>query len=256
MTERLVSIIMPAYNSERFIAEAIQSVINQSYQNWELIVVDDCSRDNTREIIEKLASQESRILSVYRNKNGGKPSIAKNSAFDFINGSFVAFLDSDDLWLPDKLQKQLEIIEQDYDFGLCYTGGYLIDVEGIEIGSFIPKYKFKNIFNKMLFRYEINNQSVMIKRELLSKFNENITIGEDFNLFMNIVYCHKVCNVKEKLVKYRVHPSSITKSKNKDLSEGTLFTLQELNKKYNIFKKYPFAYIFCWLKSIRFKFYI
>jgi hypothetical protein len=107
----------------------------------------------------------------------------------------------------------------------------------------------------MLKRYEINNQSVLIKKECFRKFNENLTIGEDYNLFMDIVYCYEVCSIKEKLVKYRIHSNSITKSKTKDLSEGTFFTLKELNKKYKIFLKYPVEYMYCWLKAMRFKFF-
>ena len=255
MNQLLISIIMPAYNVEKYISDSINSVILQSFRDWELLVVDDCSTDNTKNIIEKFVDRDDRIKLISRDKNGGKPSIAKNSAFKYIKGDYIAFLDSDDLWLETKLEKQLKLIKKD-NFTLCYTGGYLIDENSKEIGSFLPKYNNGFIFKNMLRRYEINNQSVMIKREVFRKFNEDITIGEDYNLFMEIVLNNKVCNIKEKLIKYRVHGSSITKSHKKDLSEGTLFTLSELNNKYSIFYKHPLSYIYCWLKAIRFKFWM
>lgn len=252
MNNPLVSIIMPAYNVEKYIQESINSVIEQSYKNWELIIIDDCSNDRTGEIIKKFTLKDSRIKSIFAKQNSGKPAIAKNCAYDMVTGDFVAFLDSDDLWLKDKLEKQIRVLNGS-DFKLCYTGGYLIDKNGNEIGSFLPKYKNGYIFKNMLYRYEINNQSVLIKRDVYRKFNENITIGEDYNLFMDIVFHHKVCNIKEKLIKYRIHNKSITKKGSIDLSDGVLFTLKDLNKKYYIKKNYPLGYIISWLRAQRFK---
>lgn len=246
---------MPAYNSEKYIAQAIESVINQTHTNWELLIIDDFSTDGTKEIIEKFSLNDDRIQPIFRKENSGKPSIAKNSAFEFVRGDYIAFLDSDDLWLPDKLEKQLQLM-QHYEYALCYTGGYYINENSVNIGHFLPKYTNGNIFRNMLLRYEINNQSVLIKRSFFAKFNEDVTIGEDYNLFMNIVLNHKVCNIKEKLIKYRVHTLSITKNKTKDLSQGTLVTLAELDKKFNILKKYPLPYFISWLRASRFKLYL
>lgn len=252
MSDSLVSIIMPAYNVEKYISESIESVINQTYQNWELIIVDDCSIDNTKDIIKSFEKQDKRIKVVFRKRNGGKPSITKNSAIKYIKGDYIAFLDSDDLWLPQKLEIQMGLLK-DSDYKLCYSGGYLIDENENEIGNFLPKYKNGYIFKQMLFKYEINNQSVLIKRDVFRKFNEDITIGEDYNLFMEIVLNNKVCNIKKKLVKYRIHHNSLTKSKIKDLSEGTLYTLRELNEKYDILKNYFIGYVISWLNAMKFK---
>ncbi len=243
---------MPAYNAEKYIADAINSVVEQTYQNWELIVVDDCSSDDTALIIKEFAQKESRIKPVLRDINSKKPSIAKNTAIPYIKGKYVAFLDSDDVWMPTKIEKQIAIMEGG-EYALCYTGGILINQDSKEVGEFLPRYKNGNIFRCLLFRYEINNQSVMVKVEVFDKFNEKITIGEDYNLFMHIVYNNQVCNIKEKLIKYRIHSSSITKNKTKDLSEGTLFTLNELNQKQQIFWKYPLEFIWCWIKASRYK---
>jgi len=258
MNSPLVSIIMPAYNVEKYIDDSISSVVNQEYKNWELLIVDDCSTDTTSEIIDKFVKIDSRIVLLSNKINTGTPAKAKNKAIPFVRGKYIAFLDSDDIWFADKLIKQIKLMEDNFNYALTYTGGYWIDENNNEIKRFLPKYKCGNILSCMLKRYEINNQSVVIRKEVLSDtiglFNETIVIGEDYNLFMNIVAKYEVCNIKEHLVKYRVHEKSITKNGKSDLSDGTLKTLKELNIKYKIKLTYPLCYLVTWLKAIRFKF--
>lgn len=251
MNNILISIIMPAYNAQKYIKDAIQSVLAQTYSNWELIIIDDCSNDNTRNIIEEFSKHDNRIKPIYRKHNSGKPSVAKNSALEYIEGEYIAFLDSDDLWLPQKLEKQMHLMN-DQQYFLCYTGGINIDENSKKIGSFLPKYENGDMFRNMLRRYEINNQSVLIKKEVFSKFDESIIIGEDYKLFLNIVYNHKVCNIKEELIQYRCHASSITNINKFNLAEGTISALLELNNKYHILKRYPIEFLFAYIKAYRF----
>src|SRR5699024_3826925 len=111
----LVSIIMPAYNSKKYLEEAIHSVIKQTYKNWELLIVDDCSKDNTLEILKNYSSQDHRIKYSTLEENSG-PAVARNQAIDMANGSYIAFLDSDDLWFENKLEKQLIFMQKnDYN---------------------------------------------------------------------------------------------------------------------------------------------
>ena len=245
---------MPAYNVEKYIHNSINSVLSQSYKKWELLIVDDNSTDKTRDIIKSFAKTDKRIKPIFRKTNGGKPSIAKNSALEHIKGEYIAFLDSDDIWLKEKLEKQVELMKNK-KYKLCYTGGYFIDEKDNKIGEFLPKYGCGYIFKNMLFRYELNNQSVLITRDVFKKFNEYITIGEDYNLFMDIIYNYKICNIKEKLIKYRIHKTSITKSKKKILHQGVAYTMKEMNRKYAIFKQYPFLYILNLIRAYRFKIY-
>ncbi len=249
----LVSIIMPAYNAELFIEESIKSVINQTYKNWELIIVDDCSTDNTKNIMIDFQKINDKIKTIFLKINSGKPSIAKNFALKESIGKYIAFLDSDDIWCENKLEKQVQIMESNSKYGLCYTGGYWIDKDGNFIKSFLPKYSNGNLFKNMLVRYEINNQSVMIRRESLEKtiikFNEIITIGEDYNLYMNILNKYEAVNIKEYLIKYRIHNNAITKNK-KRISDGVILTLNELD----LFKKYPLISLLSYFKALRFKY--
>jgi len=253
MFNSLVSIIMPAYNAEKYISEAIESVISQTYENWELIVIDDCSTDNTKNIIEIYQNTDERIKPIYLTKNSGKPSKAKNHGLKIAVGNFIAFLDSDDIWMPEKLAKQVEVMQKNNSYGLCYTGGFWIDEQGNKIKSFLPRYRNGDVFYKMLKHYELNNQSVFITKEALlntlGQFNETITIGEDYNLFMHIMKTYKTCSIQEHLIKYRIHGGAITK-KTRRVSDGVLITIKELK----LFQKFPIYTIVTYLKAIRFKY--
>ena len=105
-----VSIITPTFNSAKYIAETIQSVQKQTYPNWEMIIVDDCSQDKTVDIIQNFMEDDHRIHLVQLNKNSGA-GVARNNAINVAKGRYIAFLDSDDLWQPEKLSKQIEFMQ-------------------------------------------------------------------------------------------------------------------------------------------------
>lgn len=127
----LVSVIMPSYNTEKYIAVSIESVLHQSYSNWELIIVDDCSTDDTDSVVQPLLT-DARIRYLKNNANSGA-AISRNRALREANGKWIAFLDSDDLWLPEKLERQLSFMaENDYHFS--YTDYEEIDENGNALG--------------------------------------------------------------------------------------------------------------------------
>ena len=107
----LVSIIMPSYNASRFITESIKSVIVQTYQNWELLIADDCSKDSSVEVIKKIIDKDQRIKLFSLLKNVGAAA-ARNVAIEHANGQYIAFLDSDDVWEPEKLERQLAFMKE------------------------------------------------------------------------------------------------------------------------------------------------
>lgn len=126
----LVSIIMPSYNTASFIEETIQSVLNQTYTNWELIIVDDCSTDNTDEVLENI--KDSRIRYFKNDKNSGA-AVSRNKALREARGQWIAYLDSDDLWMPEKLEKQIHFMETN-GYAFSYTNYEEIDVNGNKTG--------------------------------------------------------------------------------------------------------------------------
>lgn len=131
--EGLVSIIMPSYNTALYIEETIQSVLNQTYPNWELIIVDDCSTDNTDEVLEKI--KDSRIHYLKNEKNSGA-AVSRNKALREAKGQWIAFLDSDDLWMPNKLEKQIQFMKEN-GYAFSYTNYEEIDVNGNKTGVIV-----------------------------------------------------------------------------------------------------------------------
>lgn len=126
----LVSIIMPAYNTASYIKETIQSVLDQTYTNWELIIVDDCSSDNTDEVLATIKDERIRY---YKNEKNSGAAVSRNKALREAKGQWIAFLDSDDLWMPSKLKKQIDFMENN-NFAFSYTNYEEIDVDGNETG--------------------------------------------------------------------------------------------------------------------------
>ena len=129
----LVSIITPSYNTANFIGETIKSVLNQTYQNWEMIIVDDCSTDNTDEIVSQFS--DSRIIYLKNEKNSGA-AVSRNRALKEAKGRWIAFLDSDDLWKEDKLQKQISFMEEN-QYSFSYTNYHEINENSEPNGTFV-----------------------------------------------------------------------------------------------------------------------
>jgi len=122
----LVSVVMPAYNCEDYIGMAIESVLKQYYQNWEIIIADDCSKDGTTEIVEDYKKKDSRIFYIRLPKNRGA-AVARNKAIEKASGEYLAFLDSDDLWYPEKLKEQIGFMEENQVKFSCTAYGKIDD---------------------------------------------------------------------------------------------------------------------------------
>lgn len=158
----LISVVIPAYNSERYISDTIKSVIAQTHKNWELFVVDDGSTDRTREIVKALADTDTRITLVCNDKNLGV-SKTRNRGFEMACGSYVALLDSDDVWHSDKLEKQLEVANQT-GCDIIYCSYAIIDENGQHLSEYIvPK---KTTYNDMLKESTISCSTAMLSKRI------------------------------------------------------------------------------------------
>ncbi|CAA6812530.1 MAG: Putative N-acetylgalactosaminyl-diphosphoundecaprenol glucuronosyltransferase [uncultured Sulfurovum sp.] len=210
----LVSIITPSYNSVRFIKSTIKSVLNQTYENWEMIIVDDVSSDNSNEIIEKYSQKDSRIILIKLKENSG-PAIARNRAIEEAKGRYIAFLDADDLWLPEKLDKQISFMN-DKNSSLSYTAYDLIDEEDNNIGSFKPPSVVS--YSSMLKTNSIGCLSAMYDTKYLGKvYFPDIIKKQDFALWLKIL---KTTNTAQGLIEplafYRIRKISVSSSKVKN----------------------------------------
>ncbi|HRS68168.1 MAG TPA: glycosyltransferase, partial [Paludibacteraceae bacterium] len=159
---QLVSIITPAYNSSKFIEETIQSVLAQTYTDWELLITDDCSTDITLEIVEKYAAQDSRIKFFVLDQNSGAAA-ARNNSLARAQGKYIAFLDSDDLWLPQKLAWQLSYM-QEHDCAFSFSDYTLMNEDGVDLNKVIHAPKKIN-YHHYLRNTIIGCLTVMIDKE-------------------------------------------------------------------------------------------
>lgn len=142
----LVSIIMPSYNTAPYIMETIQSVLNQSYQNWELIIVDDCSTDNTDQVVACIRDER---IKYFKNEKNSGAAASRNRALRESKGRWIAFLDSDDLWMPEKLEKQIAFMESNV-YHFSYTNYEEMDMDGNSTGIKVtgpPKITKTGMFN-------------------------------------------------------------------------------------------------------------
>ena len=133
-----ISVIITSFNSETFIESSVNSVLNQSYQNFELIIVDDCSKDKTQRIINKLQKKDKRIKTFFFKKNTGTASIPRNKGAKIARGEYLCFLDADDIWLGNKLEKQIKTIKK--DTSLSFTSCTYIKRDGKKYSNFLQDY--------------------------------------------------------------------------------------------------------------------
>ena len=204
----MVSIITPAYNSERFIAETIKSVLNQTYTDWELIIVDDCSTDKTSEIVLSFQKEETRIIYIKNETNKGS-AISRNIALRNAKGKWIAFLDSDDVWHPEKLERQIEfMLKNNYNFS--YTDYCEIDENSKENGKSVsgPKIIGKN---KMLAYCWPGCLTVMYNADFVGSMQTcDIKINEEYALWIKIAKMTNCYLLNENLAKYRRHSDSLS----------------------------------------------
>jgi glycosyltransferase involved in cell wall biosynthesis len=215
-----ISVIIPTYNSSLFIKRAVQSVISQTFTDWELLVVDDCSTDNTTELVNEFAKNDSRIKLFKTSSNSGGPAIPKNIGFKVSKGEFIAYLDHDDEWLPNKLNEQINLFinSPKKNLGLVSCGALLIDDTGKRFGVFIPTKK-ENPFPEILLRNPIySNSSVLIKREVIEMVgerDETMKYSEDWDMWIRITKAgYEIEYVYKPLFRYYFHKENATKTLN------------------------------------------
>ena len=213
----LVSVIMPAYNCEQTVLASVESVQHQTYKNWELIIVDDCSTDNTSKICERIALVNEKIKVVRLSQNGGVAN-ARNKAISLSKGRFIAFLDSDDLWDRNKLSTQVTLLQRT-DGGLCITGYKKISHDGKSVRSAVTINPQISI-HKLLKNNFVVTSSVLIDQEQYSDVNLKNVYYDDIVLWYEILASGCLCVVaQEPLVFYRLTKGSLSRNKIKSARE-------------------------------------
>ena len=181
-----ISILVPLYNTPKdFLKEMIDSVVNQTYQNWEMIIVDDRSQDNTREIVEEYMKNDPRIQYHLLDVNSGA-AVARTTAMKLAKGSYMAFLDSDDIWTPDKLERQIHWMN-DNGYAFSCTAYEQIDEEDVSLHRVIKTVK-KTDYNRLLLDCPVGNSTVVYDVEKMGKFEvPNIRKRNDDALWLQML---------------------------------------------------------------------
>ena len=206
----MISIITPNYNSEKYISEMILSVINQTYQTWELLITDDCSSDDSIKIINKFIEKDSRIK-LYKNKNNIGAGLSRNNSINNSTGKYLAFLDSDDTWETNKLKIQVQFMN-DNNFQFSYTA-YSTIKEGL-IRSKHIKVPQRVSLNDILKTCDIYTSTVMINKSIMKKGMPNIRRRQDFLTWVYLLKNIKfACGINEPLMQYRLSEDSLSSNK-------------------------------------------
>lgn len=239
MNEPLVSIITPVYNAERFLSDTIKSVQNQTYKNWEILLIDDCSKDNSAQIIKEFQKYDNRIKYIKLKKNSGA-SVSRNEGIRNAKGRFIAFVDSDDIWKPEKLDIQIKYMLKE-NLGFTFTS-YRYMKENGELTNKIAKAPSKINYNGLLKNTIIGCSTVVIDREIVDYFEMPLVRrGQDTATWLQILRKEKYAyGIEQDLVNYRLVGESL--SSNKIIALKRTWNTYRNVEKLGLLKS---SYVFC-----------
>ena len=227
---------MPAYNAEKYIGEAIESIVNQTFTEFEFIIIDDCSTDGTWEIIQEYAKKDERIRA-YRNESNLKLSLTLNKGIDLCNSKYIARMDADDFSYPNRLEKQFNFMEANPEIGI--SGGAMnvcdqsLNIKATREYNLTDSEIRKNIFKYSPFCHPL----VIIRKEVfdtVGKYDTNFNPAEDYELWFRIGRNYKFGNLPDYLIKYRVVEKSMTTGSTKKMELQTINVRNKYSKMYRM----------------------
>ncbi len=223
----LVSVIMNCYNGEEYLREAIDSVLRQTYGNWELVFWDNASEDGTAEIVHSYADGRIRY---HRGSENVPLGMARNLALERANGELIAFLDSDDRWLPHKLEMQIQWFNRNPEVGFCYSNYYKLIKNGrVRQKGLTEDQPEGNVFSKFLRQYPVNLQTVILRRSaLMQRFDPELEVSEEYDLFMRLLVHIHAGYIDDPLVEYRIHDAMSSARKIEKYAQENAAVLQKL----------------------------
>ena len=229
----LVSIILPTYNCASFLPHSIGTILSQTYNSYEIIVIDDGSTDNTKEVLYPFMQ---RIKYIRSEQNKGLPT-ARNIGIRPAQGKYIAFIDADDLWLPEKLQTDIEYFETHPEVSMVYSKHINVDEKGEDLnGNTRKQLPSGNIFLQLFSEQNfVISSSVVVRKEVFETtglFDEQLVNCQDWDMWLRIAFHFKVAGINKPLVKYRHNPHSLSKNRNNVLKYQKIV----IDKIYNKFK--------------------
>ena len=234
-----VSVIIPTYNRAHLIGKAVKSVLNQTYQDFEIIVVDDGSTDNTEEVMKSFNNFKIRYICHSDNRG---ISVARNIGIRASRGEYIALLDSDDEWLPEKLDKQVDVLQNESpEVGVVCSWSYNIDEKGNYISKRCLPKKGGYIYEDLLSTNPISVPTVLIRKECFNRvslFDDLLNAQEDWDMWIRIAKYYRFALIKVPLVKYRKHSDQISKNPREKIITANRILVKYVNE----LKKRPRAH--------------
>lgn len=204
-----VSVNLCCYNSEKYLRETLESIVNQTYQDWELIIINDGSTDTTESIVQQYISQGYPIIYYFQENHG--LGYSRNEALKRSRGQYIAFIDHDDIWLPQKLEKQVFIFENQPEIDFIYSNYFRLimpKVDRLRV-AFQKKQPEGKVFKEFLCQYPVNMQTVALRKSSLhsleEKFDEQLNLCEEYELFLRMLYYSNAAYLAQPLAIYRIH---------------------------------------------------
>ena len=233
---KLVSIITPCYNASSYISETIKSVINQTYTNWEMIIVDDCSKDNSAQIIKEFSKYDNRIKYTKTDIPSGSPALPRNIAIAMSKGEYIAFLDSDDLWIPTKLEEQIAFAEEK-QYNFIYSNYEKMTWEGKRNNRILTMSKFST-YSSTIKSCDIPCLTVLLKKDIINGICFQNIKKEDYVFWLEVLKKGNIAYNTNKIhAIYR--ESNISRSSNKfemlSAQWHILRNIEHLNYFYSIY---------------------
>ena len=203
-----ISVVMPAYNAERYIEASMGSVLTQTWRDLELIVVDDCSRDATPEKVRRMAERDERVIYLRNERNSGA-SASRNRGVQAAGGEWIAFLDSDDLWRKDKLERQMALVKQHPDAVLCYTASGFMDEDG-RTYEYVMEAEERMTYRGLLRKNIMTCSSVLLRRDAALRYPmPGDDLHEDYAVWLSVLREFPCAyGLNEALVVYRLRKQS------------------------------------------------
>ncbi len=220
--ETLVSVIIPTFNSELYVKVAVESVLLQAYRDVEVIVVDDGSTDGTRDVLKEYIDS-GEIKYIYQKNNG--PASARNSGIKNSSGEFIAFLDADDIWLSNKLERQISLFDSSPDVGLVYSDMEFFGAH-LRFNRYSEMLKRRmcrgRVYKELVLENFIPTSTVIVRRNVLDDVgffdDSGKYIGEDYDLWLRVARKYEIDFVEDILVKYRIHSGKMSLSRKESYS--------------------------------------
>jgi glycosyltransferase involved in cell wall biosynthesis len=206
-----VSINLCCYNSEKYLRETLDSIMNQTYKDWELVIINDGSTDSTESIINEYIKQGYPIIYYYQENHG--LGYSRNKAIEFSRGEYIAFIDHDDVWLQGKLEKQVAILKNKPSIDFLYTNYFTIKNNRKDL-YLKDKQPEGFVFEQFILFYPVGILTVMVRKSILDTlglfFDENLRYAEDYDLFIRLLMKSQAAYIDEALAIYRIHNNMST----------------------------------------------